>query len=101
MPPYVDPLSLRCEPLKWKRIADADYSVMVKDLRVGRIFASLARGMVMMWEWTITGPYIPMDLQPSNGREESLDAAKAAFKAKFEAWQSWAEALGHDVLRHQ
>jgi hypothetical protein len=41
-----------------------------------------------------------MDLQPSIGREETLDAVKAAFKAKFKAWQEWAEDLGHDVLWH-
>ena len=56
MPAYVNPASLRDEPLRLKRTADADYSVMVRDVRAGRIFASMAPGMVMMWAWTITGP---------------------------------------------
>lgn len=98
MPTYVDPASLRDEPLRLKRQADADYSVMIKDLRAGRIFAGMAPGMVMMWEWTITGPYVPDSLQPSHGREESLDAAKVAFKARFEAWQAWAEGLEQMVI---
>ena len=97
---YVNTASLRDEPLRLKRRADADYSVMVKDLRAGRIVAGMTPGMVMMWEWTITGPYIPVELQPSNGREETLNAAKIAFKAKFEAWQAWAEGFGHDVIWH-
>ncbi len=45
---------------------------------------------VESWLWTITGPYIPPELQPSQGREDTLSKAKAAFRAKFDSWSSWA-----------
>lgn len=96
---YVDPATLKDEPLRLKRIADADYSVMVKDMRAGRIMATMTTDNTVVWLWTVTGPYVPADM-PATGREDTLDAAKATFKARFEAWQEWAEKLGHDVVWH-
>jgi hypothetical protein len=40
---YIDPASLKDEPLRLKRLAGADYAVMVKDLRAGRILAAMRR----------------------------------------------------------
>jgi hypothetical protein len=58
-------------------------------------------GSRVMWFWTVTGPYVPGDLQPASGDAESLDKAKAAFRAKFDKWREWAMSLGHPVVWHE
>ena len=32
--------------------------------------------------WSITGPYVPLELQPASGDSASIEEAKAAFRAK-------------------
>ena len=54
-----------------------------------------------MWTWSITGVYVPQDLQPSHGTAETPEEAKAAFKAKYDAWLAWAVELDHDVVWHR
>ncbi len=38
---------------------------------------------------------------PSAGDTESLEEAKVAFRAKFNAWLTWAKELQHAVTWHQ
>lgn len=70
--------------------AENDFAVHCAGHAVGRIMRSDLSGAVESWLWTITGPYIPPALQPSQGRESTLADAKAAFRSKFDAWLTWA-----------
>jgi hypothetical protein len=98
MPAYIDPASLKDVPLMLKQLADDDFSVRVAGRLAGRIMAKPVAGQREVWFWTITGPCIPMDLQPSSGDAETIEEAKEAFRAKFDRWREWAETLGHDVV---
>lgn len=44
----------------------------------------------MKWHWSLTGPYLPPELQLGYGLCDTLDAAKVEFRAKFDAWLAWA-----------
>lgn len=100
MPSYVDPADFEAAPLMLKRIGADDYAVTVAGRGAGRILAGTGPGMSVIWTWTVTGPYVPPALQPAHGRVESLDEAKAAFRAKFEAWLVWARTIGRPVAWH-
>lgn len=97
MPLYVDPATLDGQQLLLHRINTDDYSVRVLGLVVGRVMVRLGAGGRVVWFWTLTGPYLPVDLQPSSGEAETLLEAKAAFRAKFDTWLAWAKDLGHPV----
>lgn len=98
MPHYVDPASFEGQPLILKRYAEGDYGVVVRDLVAGRIMHQPRSFGQKVWFWTVTGPYLPDQLQPSNGEADSLDDAKAAFRAKFNRWLAWAVPLKHMVV---
>lgn len=98
MPTYLDPAALEGQPLTLHRLADDDYSVRVLDHVAGRIMAKPISGGRVVWFWTLTGPYLPADLQPSQGDAETLLEAKAAFRAKFDRWLAWAKDLQHPVM---
>src|SRR4051812_18503854 len=97
MPQYVDPSTLEGQQLILHLIADEDFSVRVLGLLVGRIMIRLNAGNRVAWYWTVTGPYVPDHLRPAEGDAETLLAAKAAFRAKFDAWLAGAKELGHPV----
>jgi hypothetical protein len=97
-PSYVDPATLKDEPLILKRIGEGDYSVRAINRVAGRIMLKSVSGSRAVWLWTVTGPYIPSELQPSHGDADSLEDAMAAFRSKFNRWREWAETLGHDVV---
>ena len=94
---YLDPATLEGQQLTLQAIGADDYSVRVLDHLAGRIMAKPLAGGRVVWFWTLTGPYLPVDLQPSSGEAETLLEAKAAFRAKFDAWLAWAKELGHSV----
>lgn len=98
MPHYVDPASFEGEPLFLKRQAEGDYAVIVRDMVAGRIMHQPRSFGQKVWFWTVTGPYLPEQLQPSNGEADSLDKAKATFRAKFDRWLAWASRLQHQVV---
>ena len=100
MPTYVDPAAFEGQPLILKRIGAEDYSVRVNDMVAGRIMAQPRSGGRLVWFWTVTGPYLPDQLRPSHGEAESLEDAKAAFRAKFDKWLAWAALLQHQVMWH-
>jgi len=98
VPLYLDPATLEGQHLLLKETAVGDYSVSILDHRAGRIMLKPVSGGREVWFWTITGPYIPTDLQPSHGDADTLLEAKSAFRAKFDAWLVWAKELGHPVM---
>ena len=98
---YIEPATLEGQPLILKAMAPDDYSVRVLERFAGRIMAKPVSGGRVVWFWTVTGPYVPSHLQPSHGEAESLDEAKAAFRAKFDAWLAWAKDLQHPVVWSQ
>lgn len=98
MPHYVDPAGFERQPLILKRHAEGDYAVIVRDMVAGRIMAQDRSGGRRIWFWTVTGPYLPDQLQPSNGEADSLDGARAAFRAKFDRWLAWAVALDRQAV---
>jgi hypothetical protein len=95
---YVSPLSLQGLPLLTKAIGDNDYSVRIAGMGCGRILAKTIADGEVAWLWTITAPYVPLELQPSHGTAPSLEEAKTAFRVKFDQWLEWAKSLGHDVV---
>ena len=68
-----------------------DYTVKATTVVMGRIMRMAKSFNVNMWLWTITGPYIPTALQPSNGEAETLDQAKKDLRAKLDLWFAWVE----------
>lgn len=98
---YIDPATLEGQPLILKTAAPNDYTVMVLDRIAGRIMAKPVTGGRTVWFWTVTGPYLPDRLRPGDGDAESLEEAKAAFRAKFDAWLAWARDLQHPVMWSQ
>jgi hypothetical protein len=62
------------------------------------ITAKRMAGGEVVWFWTITAPYVPVELQPSNGTVASLGEAKAACRVKFDKGLECAKGLGHDVM---
>lgn len=95
---YIDPATLEGQPLILKAAAPNDYTVMVLDRIAGRIMAKPVTGGRTVWFWTVTGPYLPERLRPGDGDAETLEEAKAAFRAKFDAWLAWAKDLQHPVV---
>lgn len=98
----IDPRTLGQHPLILKP-ADGggrDFTVLCAGHLVGRIMRSDLTGGAESWLWTVTGPYLPEALRPSDGRAGSLEEAKAAFRAKFDGWSSWALEQGGPVLWH-
>ena len=97
---YVDPATLEGQPLILKVIGAQDYSVRVLDRVAGRITIKPLSGGRTVWFWTVTGPYLPGHLRPGDGDADTLEEAKAAFRAKFDAWLAWAKDLQHPVVWH-
>lgn len=97
MPQYINPAALEGQQLTLHAVGADDYSVRILDHAAGRIMAKPLSGSHMVWFWTLTGPYLPVDMQPSHGEAETLIEAKAAFRAKFDTWLAWARELGHPV----
>lgn len=92
-PMNLDPRQFASKPLlliETTSESSVDYSVRCAGYLVGRILRSDLSGGTESWLWTVTGPYLPEELRPSDGREGDLGGAKAAFRAKFDAWLQWA-----------
>lgn len=74
-----------------KTFADSvdDYAVRIDGLEAGRIMRKRYAGNVMLWFWSVTGPY-DEGLGPSHGEEDTLEMAQTAFKLRFWKWRAWA-----------
>jgi hypothetical protein len=97
MPLYIDPNTLEGQQLVLHAIGSEEYSVQVADHIGGGIIAKPMSGGGVVWFWTITGPYLPIDMRPSHGEADTLLQAKAAFRAKYDRWLAWARDLGRPV----
>jgi hypothetical protein len=95
LPPVtIDPARFADKPLSRKPTcegAENDYRVMIDGMTAGRIMLSTLAGSIPKWGWSLTGPYLPPELEPGNGYEETLEHAQEAFKAKFWEWHRWAQ----------
>jgi hypothetical protein len=81
-----------------KRIAKDDHAVLYGNRSAGRIMLKLKTFGQSVWLWTITGPYVPAQLQPSHGEAQTLEDAKLAFKGKFEAVIALGEREGKAIV---
>ena len=77
-----------------------DHAIHCAGHLVGRIMLTPMSGGAERWLWTLTGPYLPPGLQPSQGRADTLAEAKLAFREKFDAWLAWALAQSRPVPWH-
>jgi hypothetical protein len=74
--------------------------ILIDGLVAGRIFNQPRSDGKTVWFWSVTGPYIPPELQPTNGEAETLEVAQQALKVKFLQWQRWAIAESKEAAWH-
>ena len=86
--------------LTLKKIGQDDFAVMAGNRCAGRIMRKPKAFGESVWLWTITGPHVPATLQPSHGDAESLEAAKSAFRSKWERIDKWAASEGTPLHWH-
>ena len=67
-----------------------DYVVMIDGLTAGRIMRIEHAGNRPVWFWTITGPYRSSPASRAVVTATRWAAAKAAFRAAFDRWLTWA-----------
>ena len=96
-----DPRTFIDQPMHLARSADNDFRVMVASHTAGRLFGTLRSGRRPVWLWTVTGPYLPGAQLNSNGDSADLAEAKAAFRATFDTWLTWAMRQNGDVVWHE
>ena len=87
-------------PLITKATAENDYCVTCDGLCVGRIFLRQVANGASHWFWTISGPATVQANLSSSGQAESLEAAKTAFRERFDQWLAWALAADVAVRWH-
>jgi hypothetical protein len=97
--PIADVNHIRDKPLTLRRLADEDYQVMAGEMPTGRIFKTV-RSERTVWFWTITGPYLnaPELKVAGSGEVATLDEARKAFRASFDAWLAWVQAGGKPAV---
>jgi hypothetical protein len=88
------PLTLR--PAGLKPPADheklPDWSVMSGEFVVGRIYeVQAATQPESRWFWVINGVHAGPDVMQKAGYAPTFDRAKAALKANWEYWLTWAK----------
>ena len=82
------------------KIATNDFSVLIDGMDAGRIINQARSHGKTVWFWSVTGPYMPPEMQPTNGEAETLEEAQEALKVKFLQWQTWAVAEGKKAAWH-
>ena len=87
---YVDTKSLEGCPLQLRAKAPGRFAIVAGDHEAGRIALSIC-DKSERWCWTVTGPQLPVFLQPDHGEAETLAEAHRDFGAKFDAWRRWAK----------
>jgi hypothetical protein len=97
---YIYPDRFQDKPFIRREIATNDHCILIDELVAGRIVNQTRSHGKSVWFWTVTGPYIPSELLPTNGEAETLEEAQEALKVKFLQWQAWAVAQGKDALWH-
>lgn len=87
---YVDTRTLDGHLLQFHALGPGSFGARVGGLTAGEIALKISRGG-QRWCWSVTGPLIPSILQPQSGEADTLAAAQAEFRAKFDAWRRWAQ----------
>lgn len=100
MPLTIEPARFISQPLVTKAIAENDYSVLCDGLLAGRIMLRPVANGASHWFWTITGPSLVQANLSSSGQADSLDAARKAFRERFDLWLAWALAANVAVYWH-
>lgn len=90
--PTIDPHRFTGLPLMSKATAQDDYSIFIDGLQAGRIMRQARAFGNETWFWTITGPALVQAGMTSSGEAETLDAARQAFRERFDEWLTWATA---------
>jgi hypothetical protein len=68
-----------------------DFTVYDDGRPVGRLYqAHTAAPPEIIWHWSITEYVEPRSGLRTSGSAETLDAAKAAFQARWDQWRVWA-----------
>ena len=86
---YVDMRRFEGLKLELRARAPGRFAVCMGDLEAGGIALTLAERQER-WCWSLTGPHLPVFLQPGTGEALTLFEAQRAMTAKFEAWRNWA-----------
>ena len=72
-----------------------DWIVLDDGIPIGRIYQRHAPANAdVAWFWSITEYVEPRSGLRTSGMAGTLDAAKAAFRATWEQWQSWTARTG-------
>lgn len=87
---YVDSRLLDGSALRLQPRAPGVFTVVAGDLAAGGIVLRI-QGHGQKWCWSLTGPQLPLTLQPGTGEADTLAEAQHAMRAKFEAWRHWAQ----------
>lgn len=87
---YVDSRLLDGSALRLQPRSPGVFTVVAGDLAAGGIVLRI-QGQGQKWCWSLTGPQLPVTLQPGTGEAETLAEAQHAMRAKFEAWRQWAQ----------
>lgn len=98
------PIATIADQLLLRSIGEEDFNVMVEAgehgrLAVGRIMRVARSSGRSPFLWTITGPAAPDSGVALDGEAESLDEAKAEFRAAFDRLLRWAAASRDGELR--
>ena len=87
---YVDTSTLDGKSLQFHATGPGVFGARARGFVAGAIVLRLA-AKGDHWRWSLTGPFLPVALQPAGGEADTLAKAQAAFRAKFEAWLDWAQ----------
>lgn len=87
---YVTSQRFRDKALIPKATAPDDFTISIDGLTAGRIMRVPRSNQREVWFWTVTGPSMAQAGLPSSGEQETLEGAKAAFRAAFDRWLEWA-----------
>lgn len=85
---YVDTRSLEGCPLTLRAKAPGVFTLCVGELEAGGISLRI-QGRGDQWCWSMTGPQLPVFLQPGTGQAGTLAEAQRAFSEKFDQWRKW------------
>lgn len=97
----IEPTRFVGMPLVIQATAENDYNVLCDGLRAGRIMLRSVANGATHWFWTVTGPALVQANINSSGEADTLNAAKKAFRERFDAWLSWAVKADVAVYWHQ
>lgn len=73
-----------------KSVVAGEASVMIDDLRAGRIFQEIRAGHRHVYFWTLSSPYTVTAAITASGEQDTLEDAKSALRGAFDAWLKWA-----------